>query len=71
MHVNNLICLQVHFVGEEAVDEGGPKREFWRLLGLDIRDQMCAGDNDQLSPDHDVIGLQVCSHVASQLKCIY
>ena len=61
--------LQVHFVGEEAVDKGGPKREFWRLLGLDIRAQMCAGDNDQLSLDHDMIGLQVCGQ-PRQLKCI-
>ena len=53
------------------MDEGGPKREFWRLLGLDIRGQMCAGDNDQLSLDHDVIGLQVCSYVASQLKYFF
>lgn len=41
------------------MDEGGPKSEFWRLLGLDIRAHMCAGGNDHLSLDHDVIGLQV------------
>ena len=46
-------------MGEAAVDEGGPKREFWRLLGDEIRARMCAGDNDYLSLDHDIIGLQV------------
>ena len=47
-------------MGEAAIDEGGPKREFWHLLGYEIRATMCAGDNDHLSLDHDIIGLQVC-----------
>ena len=25
-------CFEIHFIGEEAADEGGPKREFFRLL---------------------------------------
>lgn len=49
-------------MGEAAIDEGGPKREFWRLLGDEIRARMCAGDNDRLSLDHDIIGLQVRMH---------
>jgi len=47
-------------MGEPAVDQGGPKREFWRLLGYEIKAKMCAGDDDRLSIDHDIIGLQVC-----------
>ena len=27
---------QIDFVGEAAVDTGGPLREFWRLLGIEI-----------------------------------
>ena len=27
-------CMQVLFVGEEAIDEGGPKQEFFRLLAM-------------------------------------
>ena len=29
--------LQVKFLGESAVNEGGTKRKFWRLMGLEIR----------------------------------
>ena len=46
-------------MGEEAVDEGGPRREFWRVLGEEIRKTMCAGDNEKLCLEHDVVGLQV------------
>lgn len=47
-------------MAEPAVDQGGPKREFWRLLGYEIKAKMCTGDSDCLSLDHDIIGLQVC-----------
>ena len=30
--------LKVHFIGEEAEDEGGPRREFFRLAVTAIRD---------------------------------
>ena len=50
-------------MGEAAIDQGGPKREFWRLLGYEIKARMCAGDSDRLSIDHDIIGLQVCLHL--------
>ena len=46
-------------MGKAAIDERGPRREFWHLLGYEIRARMCAGDNDRLSLDHDIIGLQV------------
>ena len=47
------------FLGEEAIDEGGPKHEFWRLLATDIKSKMCIGGEDQLTLEHDVLGLQV------------
>ena len=58
-YIYYLFLLKVKFIGEEAVDEGGPKKEFWRLLGEAIRKEMCAGDNEKLCLEHDVIGLQV------------
>jgi len=42
----------LQFIGEATRDEGGPKREFWHLLGNDIKAAMCAGDNDHLLLDH-------------------
>lgn len=53
-------------MGEPGVDEGGLKREFWRLLGYDIRAKMCAGDDDRLSFDHNIIYLQVCTQKFDQ-----
>ena len=41
------------------MDEGGPKREFWRLLAMDMKAQVCAGGEDRLTLEHNVIGLQV------------
>ena len=51
------------FLGEEAQDEGGPKREFWRLLAGEIKAQMCVGGEDRLTLEHDVLGLQVRRYV--------
>ena len=44
---------------KDAIDEGGPKREFWRLLALDIKSQLCISSGDRLTIDHDVLCLQV------------
>ena len=52
-------CVQVKFIGEEAVDQGGPKREYWRLLAIDIMTKLCIGSDDRLTLEHDVLGLQV------------
>ena len=41
------------------MDEGGPKREYWRLLAVDIMTKLCIGSDDQLTLEHDVPGLQV------------
>ena len=51
--------LQVKFVDEEGIDEGGPKREFWQLLAMDIQAGVCVGSGYRLTLEHDILGLQV------------
>ena len=47
--------LQVRFVGEEAVDEGGPRRKFFNLLMHDIfKSELFAGFPDHVVPLHNV-----------------
>ena len=47
--------LQVWFIGEEAVDEGGPRREFFNLLMHDIfKSELFAGFPDHVVPLHNV-----------------
>ena len=46
------------FLGEEAEDGGGPKREFWALIAKDVN-LTFEGPVDRKIPLHDVIGLQV------------
>ena len=35
--------LQVSFVGEGAIDCGGPRREFFRLVALEAKDRFFTG----------------------------
>ena len=35
--------FKVRFVGEGAVDQGGPRREFFRLLAINARDVFLQG----------------------------
>ena len=49
----------MQFLGEDAIDEGGPKREFWHILALDVKAKLCVGSEDRLTLDHNVPGLQV------------
>ncbi len=37
----SIILSQVHFVGEEGVDTGGPSREFWRLFASGVSSSYC------------------------------
>lgn len=47
--------LQVRFIGEEAVDEGGPRREFFHLLIRAIfQSQLFTGFPDHVIPLHNV-----------------
>lgn len=47
------------FLGEEAEDGGGPRRELWRLLELAIKEKYFEGDTLQVIPRHDTVALQV------------
>ena len=35
--------VQVRFVGEGAVDHGGPRREFFRLLAIEAQENLLRG----------------------------
>ncbi|XP_065844722.1 G2/M phase-specific E3 ubiquitin-protein ligase-like [Oscarella lobularis] len=42
--------IKIDFVGESAIDTGGPLREFWRLLAEGIYQFMCHGAPNRRSP---------------------
>ena len=48
--------LQVNFVGESAIDHGGPLREFFRLLALESSEEFFQG---RLGCKFVVVALQV------------
>ena len=52
--------LQVQFVEEEAVDTGGPSREFWRLIVQEVVRQYCVGEPGISLFVKNVPALQVC-----------
>ena len=52
--------MQVHFVTEEAVDTGGPSREFWRLFASEVVLQFCEGEAGKCLFMKNVPALQVC-----------
>ena len=54
-----IISIQVCFVGEPAIDTGGPSREFWSLLVKCINDNLCTGKDGNKVFFHDVSALQV------------
>ena len=47
------------FLGEEAEDCGGPRRELWRLLELAVKEKYFEGNESEVIPRHDTIALQV------------
>ena len=54
------IGLSVVFIGEPAIDEGGPLREFFRLLMLEIENDssLFCGAEGNKAPMHNLIALQ-------------
>ena len=52
--------VRVSFVGEEAVDAGGPRREYWRLLMKSISSlsQLFEGDVERKVLSHNYTKLQ-------------
>ena len=63
LYLTIILCVQVQFIGEEALDQGGPKREYWRLLAIDIMTKLCIGSDQRLTFEHDVLGLQVSAKI--------
>ena len=54
-----LTFSQVCFVGEVAVDTGGPAREFWRLLVTGIKSDYCRTGEGGCFFDRNVSAMQV------------
>lgn len=50
--------FQVCFVGEEAIDTGGPSQEYWRLLVEEVRNKYCCG-NERCVFDRNTPALMV------------
>ena len=50
----NIKPLKIGFVGEEAVDEGGPLREFFSLVFEDEQKYIMTGGNNGFTFLHDV-----------------
>ena len=47
------------FIGEESADGGGPRREFWTILGKEIRHSFFEGKGNRLVLRHDSVALVV------------
>ena len=55
--------IQVNFIGEPAVDAGGPSREFFQLFLQELaRNLMISCPNGSKIFDHNVPSLQVILH---------
>lgn len=68
---NSRIGLEVHFIGEEAQDAGGPLREYFRLLWKDMSadGSVFAGPEDRRLLMHNVVSLRR-EHYALIGRCI-
>ena len=54
-----IFIYKVKFVGEAAVDTGGPGREFWHLLNRGIAAEYCRGKDGKLVFERNTEALQV------------
>ena len=54
-----LSVFQVNFVGEGAIDHGGPRREFFRLLALKSSEEFFQGRAGCKFFVNNVVALQV------------
>ena len=55
----NLFLFKAKFIGESAVDTGGPTREFFSLLILQIRDTYFFGEENYKFIRNDMLAVQV------------
>ena len=62
-------------MGEEAVDGGGPRREFARLFSKELRNTIFEGPPNKGVIKHDSVGLQVChtyiTELCTECKVLY
>ncbi len=65
------LYIQVCFVGEPAIDTGGPTREFWRLLISAFQNSYCIGDEGRKVLDHNVPALEVYILCIKYKVCLY
>ena len=59
--------LQINFLGEEAEDGGGPRREFWRLLSQEMQASIFEGALDRCIIRHDAVALKVSIKLLSSI----
>lgn len=57
------------FVGEWAIDHGGPRREFFRLLAIDAKNRLFRGHSDRMFFITSVMSVQV-SYYFNNYVCI-
>ena len=67
--IQSSVTFKVTFVGEDAIDTGGPRREFWQLLMEKAQQQYCIGRDGMMTFTQNTSALQVnllynniCSH---------
>ena len=53
--------LKVQFVGEPAVDEGGPRRELFSLTDRMVSSELMVGEEGMKTFSHNMISLQIKS----------
>ena len=61
---DDIMSHQVTFFGESSIDDGGPRREFFRLLVLQAGESLLRGDNIKFF-SLNVPALVVCTENSS------
>lgn len=59
--------IQVCFVGESAVDTGGPAREFWRLLMVGLESDYCRSGEGGCFLERNVSAIQVHIYIHNDI----
>ena len=62
-----VFSLKVTFVGEEAVDTGGPRHEFWQLFVENAHQEYCIGKEGMMTFAQNTVALQVYGYVINYL----
>ena len=52
-------CIRIQFVGEAAVDKGGPRNEFFSLIHNELsKSGMFTGEESRKCFNHDILALE-------------